>query len=123
MDGGEKVALGLIVAGGDGSKLLEPAEEVLDVMTLLVELLTVFARIEATFSGRNDGFLARSFKRLTNTDIHVEGFVCNQDAGFEPGKQGIGAVQIMRLTGRKIEACRFAQCIGGGVDLGTQSAP
>ena len=35
VDGGEEIALGLVIAGGDGAELLEPGEEVLDQMAHL----------------------------------------------------------------------------------------
>ena len=47
VDGGQKVARGLVVAGGDGSELLEFAEEVLDQVTLLIEVAVEFAGFEA----------------------------------------------------------------------------
>lgn len=41
MDGGEKVARGLVVAAGNGAELLEFGEEVLDQVARLVEVAVV----------------------------------------------------------------------------------
>jgi hypothetical protein len=38
------------------------------------------------------------------------------------GKQRIGALQIMRLARREMEADRLAERIDRGIDLGAQSA-
>ena len=43
VDGGEEVARGLVVAGCDRAKLLEPGEEILHQVTLLIEIAVVFA--------------------------------------------------------------------------------
>ena len=41
---GEEVAGGLVIAGGDGTELLEPGEEILDQMARFVEVAIVGAR-------------------------------------------------------------------------------
>ena len=68
MDGGEEVARGLVVAGGDGTELLEFGEEVLDEVTRLVDVLVVVARqspvclggITAIFPAAASGAMTRS---------------------------------------------------------------
>ena len=44
MDGGEEVAGGLVIAGGDGTELLEFGEEVLDQVARLIEVSVIVAR-------------------------------------------------------------------------------
>ena len=41
LNGGEEIASGFVVAGGNGSELLEFAKEVLDQMTCLVQMLII----------------------------------------------------------------------------------
>ncbi|HME23889.1 MAG TPA: hypothetical protein VKI44_21600 [Acetobacteraceae bacterium] len=48
LNGGEKVAPGLIVSDGDGAKLLEPGEEVLDQVPAPEEVTIVVAAHLAT---------------------------------------------------------------------------
>ncbi len=58
MDGGEEVARGLVVAGCDGTELLELGEEVLDEMACLVEVPVEVAGQFSVCFGRYDGTLA-----------------------------------------------------------------
>jgi hypothetical protein len=44
VDSGEDVSGGFVVAGGDSTILLEPADEILNEMTCLVHLFIEFAR-------------------------------------------------------------------------------
>jgi hypothetical protein len=62
------------------------------------------------------------FERFTDPSIDVEGLVGNEDIGFDPGKQCVSAIQVMRLTWRKIEARWIALCVCRGVNFGAQSS-
>lgn len=60
MDSGEKITRGLVVAGCDGSELLELAKEILDQMACLVEVLVIKALVRAMAFRRYDRSLAGS---------------------------------------------------------------
>lgn len=58
MDSGEKITSGLVVTGCDGSELLELAEEILDQMACLVEVLVIKSLVRAMAFRRYDCSLA-----------------------------------------------------------------
>jgi hypothetical protein len=118
VDCGEEVAFGLVIAGCDGSKLLEFTEEVLDEMTGLVEVFVVVAVILPIALGRDDRRFAGCGERFDDALVGVEGLVGDHGIGFDGGKKRISAVEIMGLARRQVEAGRIAEGIDGGVDLG-----
>ena len=122
VDGREEVAVGFVVTGGESAKLLEPAEEIFDQVSGLVEFLVVVACGLASAFWRNDRGLAGLVKRLDHARVGIEGLVGDHDLGGQVGKQCISAVQIMSLPGREMEAGWIAERINGGIDLGAQSA-
>ena len=122
MDGGEEVSGGFVIARGDGTKLFEPAEEVLDQMAGLVEVLVIVARVLAIAFGRYDGRLAGFAERFDHPLVGIEALVGDHRIGGDGGEKRIGAVKIMGLTRGEVEAGRIAERIDGGVDLGAQSA-
>jgi hypothetical protein len=54
MDGGEKIASGLVIAGFDGSELLELAEKILDQMACLVQVFVIKSLARAMAFRRYD---------------------------------------------------------------------
>ena len=122
MDSGEEVACELVVARGDGAELLELAEEVLDQVACLVEVLVVGARYRAIDLGRDHRDLVGGGERLDHPGIGVERLVGEQGVGGERGQEGVGTLQVVRLARREQEADRVAERIDQGVDLGTQPA-
>ena len=122
MDAGEEVAGELVVARGDGAELLELAEEVLDQMARLVELLVVRPRRGAVALGRDHRELAGGGERLDHPGIGVERLVGDQGVGGKLGQEGVGAVQVVRLSRREQEADRVAERVDQSVDLGAQPA-
>ena len=96
MDGGEEVARGLVVAGGDGTKLLEFGEEVLDEVTRLVDVLVVVARQSPVCLGRDHRRFAGRSQRRDDPLVGIERFVGDQRVGLHRGQEVVGADQIMR---------------------------
>lgn len=123
MDCGEEVACGFVVAGSDGAKLFEPAEEVLDEMAGLVEILVVVAQRLSILLGRYDRRLAGFAERFDHPLVGIEALVGDYRIGGDRGKKRIGAVEIMGLARRQVETGRIAEGVDGGVDLGAQSSP
>ena len=123
MDASEEVDGTLVVAGGDGAELLEPAEEVLDEVALLVELAIVGALHAAARHGGDHGDLAGGEERLDHPLVGVIGLVGQQSVCLERRQEGVGAVQVVGLARGQQEPQRVAQCVGKSVDFGAQSAP
>lgn len=61
-------------------------------------------------------------QRLNQPGLGVIGFVCNDSLSWGVFEQNVGALQIMALSGCEVKACRIAQRIDRGVDLGAQTA-
>lgn len=113
---------GLVVSRGDGPKLFEFAEEILDQMSRFVEMLVIRTQALTIGARGNDHGLASLLQRLDHTFIGVECFVGDHDFGVDCGKQQIGAVEIMSVAGSESEAGWIAERIDSGVDLGGQPA-
>ena len=122
MDGGEEVALSLVVACGDGAKLFEPGEEVFDQMPCFVEVLIIAAGPLAGALRWGTHLLSRRRDRIDHPFVGVEGFVGDQHVGLHRRDQVVGADEIMCLASGQMEADRIAKGINQGVDLGAQSA-
>ena len=122
MDAGEEVAGGLVITRGDGAKLLEFAEEILDEVAGLVKLLVIGARVFAVALGWDYRGLSRRRQRLDHPRVGVERLVGQHGVGFHLRQQRIGAREIMDLARRQQERQWIAQRVNQGVDLGTQSA-
>ena len=122
VDGGEKVARGLVVSCCDGAILLEPGEEVFDQMPCLVEVLVIAAGPLAVAPGWDNHLLSRRRDRIDHPFVGVEGFVGDQHVGLHRRDQVVGADEIVCLAAGQMEADRIAKGINQGVDLGAQSA-
>ena len=121
MDGGEKVAPGLVVAGGDGTKLLEPAEEVLDQVAGLEQVTIVGTGLRLAGAGRDDGGLAGRGERHEDALVRVKSLVGDQRVGLHAWQQVVGTGKIMDPATGQIEADRIAECVDQGVDFRAQS--
>ena len=121
MDGGEEIALGLVVTSGDGTKLLEPGEEILDQMARLEQVAIVVAGDLAIGLGRDDGDLAGRCEWFENAFLGVERLVADQRVGLHVGQQMVGAGQIMRFATGQMETNGVAQGIDQRMDFGAQS--
>ncbi len=58
MNGGEEITRGFVIAGGDGSELLELTEEILDQMPCLVQVFVIEPLVRAMAFRRDDRGLA-----------------------------------------------------------------
>ena len=122
VDGGEEVASGFVVAGGDGAIQFQLGEEIFNQMPRFVEILVIFALDLAVGLGRNYGPLACLRQRNQRPLIGLEAFVGKQDIGLHQRQQGIGSLQIAGLSRRKMKPGRVAQGVDRGMDFGAQSA-
>ena len=98
MDGGEKITSGLVIAGGNGSELLEFAEKILDQMPCLVQVFVIEPLVRARTFGRNDCCLAGSGQRFKYPNVGVIPFVRQEGFCTDIWKKCIGPVQITGLA-------------------------
>ena len=122
MNAREEVSRGLVVAGGNGTELLEPGEEIFNQMARLVEFTVIVARELAALFRRDHRNFSGRRQRLDHTLLSIKRLVGNQRLGLQLGQQVIGAHQVMRLAAGQDNAGRIAERIDRGVDLGAQSA-
>jgi hypothetical protein len=120
VNGGEKVARGFVIAGGDGTVLLELAEEVFDQVARGIELFVVVAWLFAGGFGRDDRGLAGLRQRFNHARVSIESLIGNHGVRGDLGEQRVGAFQIVGLPRSEMEAGRIAERIDRGVDLGAQ---
>src|SRR4051794_19833189 len=120
VNAGQEASCGLVVAGGNGPKLLELGEEVLDQMPGLVEVIVKGARCLPGIPRWDHGCLAGLGQRLEHPLVGIEGFVGNERLGLKLREQGIGSSQIVLLTAGEMKAGRIAERIDGGVNFGAQ---
>lgn len=120
----EEGAGAFIVSGCNGAVLLEFLEEILDKMPPFIHLFIVFALLRPVGLGRYDGLNFGLFEQIKNTFVRIIGFIGQEGlyALKKAGQQSIGALQVMRLAGRQMKACRIAQSIADGMNFGGQSA-
>ena len=122
LDGGKEVPCGLLVTGGDRTKLLDLGKEVLDQMARAIKLSVIAARRGPVVSGRDHRRLARLRKRLKYACIGVERLVADQCIGLHRGQQVVGPDQVVCLAAGQEEADRVAQCVNQRMYLGAQPA-
>jgi hypothetical protein len=122
INGGQKIAGGLVVSGGNGTELFQVAEEVLDPVACLVEVFIIVSLDFAIRLGRNHRGFSGLRQRLEHPLVGIVALIGNDDRRFQAGQQGIGPFQITGLSGRQQEAGRFAQGIDGGMNLRAPSA-
>jgi hypothetical protein len=116
------VADELVVTGCDAAELLEPGEEALDAVALLVE-----ARIAGMFdrpvgSWGDDGLRSDLAQRLVEM-VGVVGLVGDDGGGFEAVEQRRGLDDITPVARRQNEADGQSKGVDAGVDLGPEAAP
>jgi hypothetical protein len=112
IDGGQKVARRLIIAGGNGTELFDLSKEILDQMACVVEMMIVAPRGATVCFWRNHGSFAGCRQRFEDALRGVESFVADQNVRLHVGQQVIGADQIMGLTTAEVKANRVAERIG-----------
>lgn len=89
IDGGEEVACGFIVAGGDGAVLFQAAEEVLDEVPRFVKRLVVPALFLAVPFWRNNNFLCGLAQRINDALIGIIAFVGQDGWRFQRWKKNV----------------------------------
>ena len=122
MDCAEKVASGLVVAGGDGAILLEPGKEILNQVTRPIQMPVMVAPLLAVALGGNDDAFAGVFQGRDHPLLGVIGFIGDNSVRRDVRQQRIGPFQVMRLSRRQMKTGRVAQGVNGGVELGAQPA-
>jgi len=122
VDGGEEIARGFVVAGGDGPELFEFTEEVFDQMALLVEVAVEVGRCKTVWSRRDDRGFAGARQGFADTGIGVKGFVGDQLVGRHLRQQRVGAKEIVGLSRGQQESERIAERIDQSMDFGAQPA-
>ena len=122
MNAGQEASCGLVVAGGNGSELLELGKEVLDQMPGLVEVFVKGARCRAGLARGDHRRLACLGQRLEHPLVGIKGLIGNERLGLKLWEQRIGSSQVMLLTTGEMKADRIAKRIHQRVDLGGQPA-
>jgi len=122
VDCSQEVACGLVVACCDSAILLEPGEEVLDQVTLLVEVAVKCGWVLAVRARWNDRLLASLGQWLAHAFVSIERLIRDQPIRRDVRQEMIRADQVVRLAAGQMKPDRVAQRIGQGMDLGAQSA-
>ena len=122
MDGGEEVACGFVVAGGDGAEEFKFGEEVFNQMARFVEFLVILALFFAVGFGRDDRRFARFLQGNQHPRIGIESLVGDHRFGFQLRQQNVGTIQLAGLAAGEMKPRRVAQIIDRGMNLGAQSA-
>ncbi|MDB5769836.1 MAG: hypothetical protein JWM42_210 [Burkholderia sp.] len=120
MDGSEKITSGLVIAGCNGSELLELTEEILDQMPCAVQVFVIEPLVRAMAFRRDDRGLAGPSQWFKYPYVGVIPFVRQEGVCIDIRKKCIGPVQITGLAAGQMEPRRVAQGINGRVDLGAQ---
>lgn len=85
----EKVASGLVVAGGNSAILLEFVEEILDQMTRLIQMPVIFARLLAVALGGNDDAFPSVFQGRDHPFLSIIGFIGDDRVRLDVRQQSI----------------------------------
>lgn len=124
MQKGRVVAGGLVVARGHAAVVLHPANEPLNLVSILVQLTINLTRMVCIFSARNDGLRLELGFDMLGQVAAVVAFVCED--GFDgrflllaatEGQKRLGLRTIAGLAGREHERQRIAQGVYERVDL------
>lgn len=79
MNGGEEISRSFIVAGRNGSKLLESTEEIFDQVARLIEFLVIRPLLFAVLFGRDHRGFPLFFQKIDDTVVGIIGFVGQED--------------------------------------------
>jgi hypothetical protein len=122
MYAGEEISGGLVIAGRNGSVLLELTIEIFHEVARLVQFLVIEALNFSIAFGRNDELFSCRPQRLNDTFIGIESLVCQQGVGLHPRQKHVGTLQIMGLPRSQQEGQRISKGVDHGMDFGAQSA-
>ena len=121
MNCGEKIPGELVIARGDGAKVLEFIEETLDEIALAIERKVASPRhlsVSLRRDHRGDLSLCESIEQC----IGIVSLVAEQGLWIGPFEQRFCARQIMGLPGREHHIDGIAEPIDQDMDFGGQSA-
>ena len=121
MNAREKISRELVVAGGDGAKVLEFIEEALDEIALAVEGKVTGWRRLTVGLGR-DYRCDLSLRKRVAERIGIVGLVRDESFRIDRFEQRLRASQIMGLTRREHHLDGIAKRINNNVYFGGQSA-
>ena len=112
----------LVEAGGDGSEMLEPVEEPLDAITLLVDACAEGGRIGAMVEGSDVGKGA-GVGDLRSQHIAVVAAIRKQNAiGTEQPEHALSRPPVVSLAFGQLQEDREAVRVDDRVDLGRKPA-
>jgi hypothetical protein len=121
MDERELAARQFLEPGEDPPVVLHEAEQVLDLVALLIEVPVGRALVDAGGSGRDhrQGALGRDGPQ---DGVRVVGLVGEHRLGRQAVEQGQGLRRVALLPGGQAEGERVAKGVRGGVPLGREAA-
>src|SRR4051794_30908555 len=123
MDEGE-VALGVLVeAGEDAPEVLEPADEALDQVALLVRGEVAGARRDPALLGRDGGHGLHLLLDVGDRLVRVVAAVGQHLVRLDPGQQRDGLRVVPRRATGQEELQRVAESVCEDVDLGAEATP
>src|SRR4051794_12058697 len=122
MNKSKEVAGRLLVPRGDPAILLDQADEPLDLLALLAQMLVIITRPPPFFLRRAPRVAPLPLRR-PHDRIAVVSLVEDVGPRLMPADQRPGLHDVGLLTRRQDEIDRVAQGIDGDVDLGRESAP
>jgi hypothetical protein len=120
MNGGDEVAVGLVVAGGDGAELFEFGEEIFDEVASLVDLPVEGLWVHAMSPGWDDGCYPACGQRFEHPFVGIEGTISDQYPGLEAWQEHVGRDNVRRLARRQCKGGWTTKPIDHGQDLGRQ---
>ena len=97
MDGSQEISGSFVVTGGDGSKLFELTEEIVDEVSRFIEFSVKIGRGQAMGPRRDYGRFAGSCQRLADRRVGIEGLIGDQRISGHLRQQRIGSDQIVGL--------------------------
>jgi len=116
-----EAGFGLLVAGGQTSKLLESAEAAFDAIALFVKLLIVCALLSAAPSGRNHRRCLHVLD-VSHDAVSVVSLVGDDRLGLTLSQQVDGLGAVIDLSAGDAEIDRFAEPIREQMNLGRQTS-
>ena len=119
VDHGHEVSVELFIACGNPSELLDPVEETLDEVAVLVPVPVVLALLDPVASRRDD-WLGPEGADLVDEAVGVVALVRDHPLGAEALQQRRGLGDVGLLAGGEQPAHRVAQRVGGRVDFRRQ---
>lgn len=121
MDEGEKVASGLLVAGGDAAKLLDLVPKAFDQITVLVKVVIIVALLLAGAQARDDRLAAPGLDVLDEL-LAVVAFIPNDDLQWHALDQFLAMSDVRFLASGQDNLHRQPKPIDAGVDLSAEPA-